>query len=100
MRFSLAAMNRGFSPLVVHGLPFEAASLLVEHSSGAQFQDVWCISLVALWHVESSQARDKICVPCMDSYPLYQQGSSLYDFCCFKFLKVCLWPRMWYGISL
>ena len=36
----------------------------------------------------------------MGSSPLYQQGGSLYDFCCFKFVKVCLWPRMWYGVSL
>ena len=33
--------------------------------SRAQAQWLWCIGLVAPWHVEFSQTRDRTCVPCI-----------------------------------
>ena len=40
------------------------ASFLERHRlSGMQFQELWHKGLVAVWHVESSRARDLTCVP-------------------------------------
>ena len=70
MGFSLIVTSKGYSPFLVHGLLFEVASLVVEHSSRAQVQQLWCVGLVALWHVESSQTRDQTCVPCIGMWVL------------------------------
>ena len=45
---------------------------------GAQVQQLWCMGLVALWHVGSSQTRDLICLLYLqvDSLLLSHQGSS------------------------
>ena len=46
-------------------LLIEAASLVAEHGLwGVQAQQLWRTALVALWHVESSQTRDRTHAPC------------------------------------
>ena len=41
------------------------AQLLWHKGSRLQTQELWPSGLVALWHVGSSQARDRTCVPCI-----------------------------------
>ena len=98
MRFSLAT-NGAYSPLVVPGLHCEVASLVVEHglqSTGSVIV-VHRLRRFVVCGIFPDQRSNLCALPWhMDSYPLYQQGSSLYDFCCLKFVKLCLWPRMWY----
>ena len=70
--FSPVAASRGYSLAVVRG-PLIVMASLVEHrlqrtgglqelqfpASKAQAQWLWCTGLVALWHVGSSQIRDR-----------------------------------------
>ena len=37
---------------------------------GVWDQQLWCTSLVATWHVKSSQTRDQTCVPCIGRWLL------------------------------
>ena len=69
--------ERGLLSAAAQALLVVAASLIVEHGlweqgprvvargSGAQAQYLWCTGLVALWHVGSSQIRDRTSVPCV-----------------------------------
>ena len=69
-------MVGGYSLVAVQGLLFEVASLVVEHSSRAQVQQLWCVGLVALWHVESSQTRGGTRVACFGKWILYHLTTS------------------------
>ena len=53
--FSLVTVSRGYSLLWCASFPLGVVSLLSE----------WCMDLVALWHMESSQTRDRTHVPCI-----------------------------------
>ena len=46
---------------MVPGLLIPLASLVVEHG----LQQLWCLGLIALWHVKSSGTRDRTHVPCI-----------------------------------
>ena len=84
--FSLVSVSRGYSPAVVLRLLTVMTSLVVESGlqasegfsscsawaqqlrlvgSGSQAQQLWRRGLVALWHVGSSQSRDRNHVPCI-----------------------------------
>ena len=59
--------TRGLSLVVVPRLLTVVASLVSEHGLRAcRLQELWCMRLVAPWHVESSQTRDGTLVPCID----------------------------------
>ena len=89
---SLAVASGGYSLVAVHGILIVVASLVVEHGlqgtwtsvvarglsvwvqklpitgSRAQAQSLWCMGLVSLWHVVSSQTRDRTRVSCIDRW--------------------------------
>ena len=68
---SLIAASRGSSLVAVRGLLIVVASLVAEHGlQGVWAQYLWHTGLVALQHVESSWARDQICVPCIGRWIL------------------------------
>ena len=70
---SLVAASRGYSLVVVPSLLTAVASLIAEHGLyGTWAQMLWCTSLVAPWHVESSLTRDQTCVPCVGRQILNQ----------------------------
>ena len=54
----------------------EGVSLTSERSCGSQalgrvctaWAQLWCVSLVALWHLDSSQRGDQTCVPCIGGW--------------------------------
>ena len=48
-----------------HGLLIAVASLVWLLCSRAQSQKLWLMALAALWHVESSQTRNRTRVPCI-----------------------------------
>ena len=55
----------------VHGFFIAVASLVVEHRLQAPgLQQLWHMSLVAPWHVESSWTRDRTYVCCIGSWIL------------------------------
>ena len=97
--FSLAT-NRAYSPLVVHRLLFEVASLVAEHGlqSTGSIVVVDGLSCSVARGIFPDQTSNLCALPWhMDSYPLYQQGSSLYDFCCFKFVRLSVAQNVvWY----
>ena len=56
----------GLSLVVVPRLRTVVASLVSEHGLRVfRLQELWCMSLVAPWHVEFSQTRDGTLVPCI-----------------------------------
>ena len=67
---SLVADSRAYSLAVVCGL-IVVASLAVEHRRQNAWQQLYCTGLLALWHVESSQIRDRTHVSCIDRWILY-----------------------------
>ena len=81
--FSLVAVTRGSSPVLVCRLLIVVVSLveavfrerglqwLQLPSSRVQAQQLWCTGLVAQLHVESSQARDQTHVSCIEKRILY-----------------------------
>ena len=44
--------------------------LLQSTGSRVQAQHLWCMGMHALWHVGSSQTRDRTCVPCTERQTL------------------------------
>ena len=50
--------------VVVYGLLTAVSSLVIEHGPWGSRLSSCDMGLVAPWHVESSQTRDRICVPC------------------------------------
>ena len=64
--FSLVVVSGGYSLLQCTGFSWEW--LLFSHSLGSRacrLQQLWCMGLVALWHVGSSWIRDRTRVPCI-----------------------------------
>ena len=58
--------------IAVRRLILTVASLVLEHGLQVQeLQYLWPVGLVALLHVESSQTRDRTCVPCISRRILY-----------------------------
>ena len=55
--------EQGYPLVAVRGLPFVVASLLQSTLSTPGLQQLGSLSLAALWHVESSCPRARICVP-------------------------------------
>ena len=85
---SLVAASKGFSLVAVRRLLIVVASLLGGTGSRvygfqqlqlagsrAQAQQLWCPSLVAVWHVRSSWTRDGTHVSCIGGQILYQQAT-------------------------
>ena len=84
-QLSLVMESKGYASLV-HGLLTVVASLAGEHGLQAcglqqwqytgsvvgarRLQQLWCMVLVASWHVESSWTRDRTCVPCIGRWIL------------------------------
>ena len=68
---SLVAKHRlrgvGASVVVALGLSNWGSPEALEH----RLDHLWCLGLVALWHVESSQTRDWTHVPCICRWILY-----------------------------
>ena len=60
--FSLVVLYGGYSLVAVLGFLTAVASLVAECR---------CLGSVALWHVGSSQIRDRTCVSCIDRRILY-----------------------------
>ena len=48
----------------------ESVTLHNSKSTSREVQKLWCMGLVAPWHVESSQTRDWTCVPCIGRWIL------------------------------
>ena len=84
--------------IAVCGLLIAVASLAVEHrlqvcglwqlwlaGSRAQAQQLWCMDLVALQHVESSWTRARICVPCIGRRILNHCATREVRHICFNF---------------
>ena len=69
--------ERGLLFAAMCGLPIAVASLAVEHrcpglsSCCMQGQKLWLSGLVAPRHMESSQTRDRTCVPCIGRQILF-----------------------------
>jgi len=63
--FLLVAMRGAFSLVVVCGLLIAVASLVADHGLQSAWASVVVVSVDALGHVESSQARDRTHVPCI-----------------------------------
>ena len=62
----------GFSLVAVHGLLIVLASLICDSSASAhRLNSLWCMGLIALHHVGSSQIRDQTQVSCVDRQILY-----------------------------
>ena len=81
---SLVAASKGCSLVAMCGFPLTVASLVAERwlegvqasvscgtwtqelrlPGSGQAQYLWCRGFLALWHVESSQIRDRIIVSC------------------------------------
>ena len=59
--FSLVVASGGLSLVVLPRL-----LLLQSTGSRVQAQHLWCMGMDALWHVGSSQTRDRTCVPCTE----------------------------------
>ena len=71
---SLVSVNGGNSLIVVLGLLIAMPSLVAElRLQGAWAQQLWCMGLVALWHVRSSWTRDRTHVPCIGRWILILQ---------------------------
>ena len=60
----LVAMHK-LSLVAACRLLIEVASLIAEPRLWSTGSVVWCMGSIAPWHVKSSQARDKTCVPCI-----------------------------------
>ena len=56
--FSLVAVSRAYSLVVVCGLLISMVSQAVEHGLQAHGLQLWCLGLVTPQHVRSSQTRD------------------------------------------
>ena len=78
---------------MVYGFLTSVASLVGEHelygawalsSCGSQVPQLWCIALVALQHVESSQKRDKTVSPALAGEFLTTGPSDNPDFLTFN----------------
>ena len=67
--FSIVA-SEGYSLAAVHGLLTAVASLVAEHRSRAQAQQLWHTGLAAPWRVGSSWTRDRTCVSCIGRWIL------------------------------
>ena len=68
---SLAAASRSYSPVAVRRLLIAVAPLAVEQGLwGCQAQQLWCLGLVALWHVGYSQTRHQTRVPYLGGWIL------------------------------
>ena len=68
--FPLAAVDRGYSLIAMHGLLIVVPSLVVEHQLlDAQAQWLWHTGLVALWHVGSraSQVAREVKIPLVNA---------------------------------
>ena len=85
---SLVMASGGYSFVVK--LLIAVASLAAEHRLQARglrsrdlcapehrLQSLWCMGLVAPWHAESSQTRDRTCVPCTGRWILIQRSPHL-----------------------
>ena len=90
--FSLVAASGGYSSLQCVGFSLWWLLLLWNTGSRAQAQQLWCTGLVALWHVGSSQSRDRTRYSCIDRRILNHcatKGSPLYvmlnEACLFTF---------------
>ena len=59
-------LHTGSSPVAVHTLLVERASLVAGHRpQGVQAQELWLSGLAAPRHLESSRARGPTRVPCV-----------------------------------
>ena len=65
-----------YSPIVEHGLQEHGLQQLQLASSTAQAQQLWCMGLVALRHVKSSQTSDQTGVPCIGRWIPNNSGKS------------------------
>jgi len=69
-----ALLLRGFSLVVASGgrslVVVPRLLLLQSTGSRVQAQHLWCMGMHALWHVGSSQTRDRTCVPCTERQTL------------------------------
>ena len=63
--FSLVEASRDYSLLRCTGFSLPWPPLLRSAGSRAQAQQLWRTDLVVPWHVGSSQARARSCVPCI-----------------------------------
>ena len=87
MSFSLVAVNRGFSRVVMPGLLTAVPFLVVEHGLGhTVFSScdlwahlLWCMALVALWPMGSSWTHDQTHVPCIGRQILFHWTTK--EFC-------------------
>ena len=62
---SLVAVSEGYSFLQFAGFSIAVASLTEGMGSRVWAQQLQCMGLVSLWHVESSWTRDQTSIPCI-----------------------------------
>ena len=77
----------GYSLVAVLRLLNVVASPVVEHG----LQELWHMGLLAPWHVESSQTRDRTCVPSIGSGFL-TTGPPGKSYKYFFFIHILDWP--------
>ena len=102
--FSLVATSEGSSWLWCAG--FSLRWLLLLQSMGFRargLQELWCMGLVALRHVGSSQIRDQTPVSCIGRQILYHWATreasfSLIIYVVFSFFIPSLWRFVWHGL--
>ena len=73
--FSLVAVRMGYSLLLRAGFSLQWLPLLQSMGSRAQVPSLWHMGLFALWHVGSSQIRDRTCVSCIGRQILYHRAA-------------------------
>ena len=91
-RLSLLVASGSYSLVAVHRLLNVVASPVAEHGlQGAGAQLLWHMGLRAPWHVQSSQTRDRTCVPCVGSgFLTTDHHGSLCKY--FFFIHILDWP--------